>query len=361
MNSREITRFFKGVAILSVFICHSHQSFTLPGSLNYFFSFFQVGVQLFMLVSGMGLCFSYHKTPVRWCTFMKKRLAKIAVLYWFAIALAAAYRTAYAFVTHSDMLQALNLPGILFNALFLHGLSPDSTINNHIVRGGWFIGTLVLYYALFPLLYRLYFNPKRIWAKYRVYLFPLSIFAASTCLYALMRHYRLPDSLFHLVSQLSPFCLGLPLFDLQRNNAVNRIKHPFYKCSFFALLALVLYFAQLPIATFYIFSIFIAFFYAFLGAIQHFQGSTPISKRSPILTILNAVGEHSFPVYLTHSYIAFDLCAIARSLLTGIYANDLLWFVLLQPFVIALSYSFGKLFHQAVNLFLKKAAALRRT
>ena len=64
MNTIEITRFCKGIAILFVVLCHSHQTFTLPTPLNSVFSFFQIGVQLFMLLSAMGLCFSYSKSPV---------------------------------------------------------------------------------------------------------------------------------------------------------------------------------------------------------------------------------------------------------------------------------------------------------
>ena len=62
MISRDTTDKLKGFAILGVVLCHSHQMFTLPGSLNNLFSFLQIGVQLFMLLSAMGLCLSYDSS-----------------------------------------------------------------------------------------------------------------------------------------------------------------------------------------------------------------------------------------------------------------------------------------------------------
>lgn len=353
MNTKNITRFFKGLAIFMVILCHSHQTFDLPYSLNKVFSFFQIGVQAFMLLSAMGLCFSYNKKPLGWFAFMKKRLSKIVILFWFAIALAAVYRVAYAFVMNKNILLELNPLGIFVNSLLLHGFSPDNTINNAIVRGGWFIGSIVILYALFPLLYRLYFSENTVWKKSRMYLFPLGALILSSTVIL----FKIPDILHthtKTLLQLVPFSLGFPLFELQKNDTLSRIKIPFVKGVLFTAIAVVLYFTETTVMNFYIFSIALAFFYFIIFVLRNGKIVSAIGGKSPICRFFNVLGEYSFPIYLTHSYIAFDFCAVATAVLSRIYPSELLWFILLQPFVFALSFYFSKIFDIVVNFIVSK-------
>ena len=352
MDTRNITRFFKGFAILLVFLCHSHQTFNLPGSLNEIFSFLQVGVQLFLLLSAMGLCFSYSKAPITWLSFMKKRISKIALSYWFAILLASIYRVAKAFVMHDDILEQLNPLGIFVNALLLHGLSPDKTINNQIVRGGWFIGAIIILYAIFPLIYKIYFSENKIWKKSRVWLFPLSVFVISSIVVFVLKYFNISSVFSNLFLQLTPFCLGFPLFELQKQNIINELKFPLCKALLFFVASLIFYFIESPIQHFYVLSISITFFYIIAFAIKR---STPVfNGKSLVCKSLNALGEYSFSIYLTHSYIAFDFCYVATVILSRIYVNDLLWFVLLQPFVIVLTYFVGKIFNNLIDFVMSK-------
>lgn len=285
---------------------------------------------------------------------MKSRLSKIAILYWFAIILASVYRAVYAFVMHKSILHELNPLGIVINALFLHGFAPDNTINNAIVRGGWFVGAIVIIYSLFPVLYRIYFHKKKFWEKSRIYLFPLVVFVVSSLIYWVLKNYPLANSFNKFLLQLAPFSLGFPLYELQ-TTSINRIKHPLCKGVIWAVLGGVLYFVKTPITPFYVFFIGLAFFYIISYVLGKENLHLPIANSESLLVkLFIAIGNCSYPIYLTHSYIAFDFCYVVTILLSRLYPSHLLWFVALQLPVIVLSYFVGKYFDLIVNFIVSK-------
>jgi len=303
-----------------------------------------------MLLSSFGLCFSYRKASVKWLGFMKQRFSKIAIFYWFAIALAAIYRAARAIVTHHNLLQEINPFGILVNALFLHGFSPDNIINNQIVRGGWYIGTIIMLYALFPAMYRIYFKKGKLWEASRMYAFPLIVFALVTILRFLLPTHKYVYPFEKLLLQMTPFALGFPLFELQTTGAINKVKLPFCKGLLFAVLACILFFSKSEIQYVYIFSIGIAFFYFIVSVLKTHTLLTAINSSKPrVVRLFNAMGKYSYSIYLTHSYIAFDFCFVCTAVLSRIYSNDLLWFIALQPIAVVLSFYVGKCFHVVVS------------
>ena len=343
MNSIEITRFCKGIAILFVVLCHSHQTFALPTPMNSIFSFFQIGVQLFMLLSAMGLCFSYSKSPVNWLDFFK--------------ILATVYRVAFAVFTHKNILQEINPIGILINALCLHGFSSDNVINNHIVRGGWFVGTLIILYALFPVIYRVYFLKNIRWKKVRLFVFPIIILFISTFGVIAFKRFLPDHSLSKLFLQLPPFALGFPLFELQKNNTVKSIKFPIIKSVFFVILAIVAYFLKTMFSFIYVFSIGFAFFYCIIYLLQNENITKTINGKFLVCKFFKAMGKYSFSIYLTQSFVAFDFCYVLNAVLSRIYSNDLLWFVLLQPIVITTAYFVAKVFEITTNYCQSKIAS----
>lgn len=349
MDTHKITRFLKGIAIFFVFLCHSHQTFTLPGALNNVFSFFQVGVQLFMLLSAMGLCFSYSESKYTWARFFGKRLSKIVLPYWFAIVIAAVYRVLYAVVMQVDALQELNPLGIIINVFLLHGFSGDNIINNTIVRGGWFIGAIVILYALFPVMYHLYFMKNRRWEKTRMWAFPLCILIVSSIVVLVLGHISPGHSLIKMVRQAPAFALGFPLYECQRKNTVLNITFPLVKVLCFAACAIILYFSNTHISFLYIFSISVAFFYCVIYILKNQRIISAINGQSLICRFFCNMGQYSFSIYLTHSYIAFDFCYVLTAILSRVYHNDLLWFLLLQPFAIVLSYYVGKCFEIIIS------------
>ena len=354
MDTRRVTQFLKGIAILMIVLCHSHQTFTLPGELNDILSFLQTGVQLFTILSSYGLCFSYNKASVNWFGFMKQRFSKIAILYWFAIALGAMYRFVYAIVMRYNILQEVNPMGIFVNALFLHGFSPDEVINNHIVRSGWYIGAIVILYAVFPFMFHLYFGKEKKWQTSRMYVFPLTIFAVTTILRLALKRYELFYPIEKFLSLLASFSLGFPLFELQTSDRISMVKFPFCKGIVFVVLSWVLFFSKSAISCTYVFSIGVAFFFLFVSILKKHTLLRAINDNNiGIVKFFSTMGKYSYHIYLTHSYIAFDFCYVFTAVVSQIYSNDLLWFIVLQPIVIFLSLFVGKYFGVFVSQIMK--------
>ena len=118
----------------------------------------------------------------------------------------------------------------------------------------------------------------------------------------------------------------------------------------FAVFACLLYFFKSVISFAYIFSIGIAFFYLLVSFLKNNKLLAAIdSKKTQPIRFFDALGKYSYPIYLTHSYIVFDFCYVFTAMMSRIYINDLLWFIVLQPIVIALSYFVGKCFHIVVS------------
>lgn len=138
----------RGLAILMVIAVHYTQVFPHPAIRNFGLPG-QVGVQLFFIASAFTLCRSAdHRQnetrPVR--NFYLRRYFRIAPLYYLGIAL-------YAAIFHGDARWAGYTPfNVAANVLFVHGLVPGA--NNTIVPGGWTIGAEMLFYLMFPWLYR---------------------------------------------------------------------------------------------------------------------------------------------------------------------------------------------------------------
>ena len=132
----------------------------------------QMGCQLFFMVSGMALCFSWYHMFEK-ITVSGSQLTLRQYLCCSGKFILRRYlRLAPGFITILCVNLLLNIlfmdilglsPGfivnrkpaaIIINVLFLHGLFPDYI--NNVFPGGWYIGTTFLLYALFPLLVRLF-------------------------------------------------------------------------------------------------------------------------------------------------------------------------------------------------------------
>lgn len=55
-GSRELSEFFKGIAVFMVVLVHTHQCFRLSGLQNLIPRFCQMGCQIFFELSFYGLC-----------------------------------------------------------------------------------------------------------------------------------------------------------------------------------------------------------------------------------------------------------------------------------------------------------------
>lgn len=149
--------FLKGIAMIMVILVHSTQAIPGMNSIFNVFVYGQLGCQIFFLASGYLLMKSYNSgTSV--FTFYKKRIAAILPGYYLVILLTyimngMAYRIIDVGIGFAGNRKPLS---ILCNLLFLHGLLPFC--NNNVVAGGWYIGTTVLIYLLFPVIYKVMYK-----------------------------------------------------------------------------------------------------------------------------------------------------------------------------------------------------------
>lgn len=87
--------------------------------------------------------------------FYKRRLLSIAQGYWISIAVYVGFGLFTEYVG-GNFLGINTEPGnVGANFCLIHGLIPTEA-NNKVVKGGWYVGTLVILYLLFPLLRKLY-------------------------------------------------------------------------------------------------------------------------------------------------------------------------------------------------------------
>jgi peptidoglycan/LPS O-acetylase OafA/YrhL len=70
-----------------------------------------------------------------------------------------------------------------------------------------------------------------------------------------------------------------------------------------------------------------------------------------VANIIRKFGENSYFIYLFHTIFAYVFVAEFRKIMlkVGIDTDNMMWFIILIPIIIALSYLFGKIFNMIVN------------
>lgn len=128
-----------GVATIMIIICHAPHYMPLSSWLSRSLSFGSVGVDVFLFLSGLGLCYSYDRKKVSVANWYRKRFFRI-LLPCLIIQLL--------FVRNE---------GIVDFCKFFTGIS---FWTNH--RGFWFVDLLIVLYLAFPSLFRI-----SKWLRYR--------------------------------------------------------------------------------------------------------------------------------------------------------------------------------------------------
>jgi len=220
--------FFKGIAIIMVILVHAAQRFSLPLWSTMLPKFSQMGCQIFFVLSAFTLCLSLDKKKDGFMAFMRKRMIRIAPGYWSMIIIYLCLATVSYLILDSNIFNTeTNIYGLLSNAIFIHGLLPTRA-NNLVVRGGWFVGTIVIFYLLTPLLYKIYNQKNPYWEKIRYIVFPLlvEILTDSFIILIIMVVPSLDCGnnsylYFSFINQFGCYSLGFSLFDLYKNKGLD--------------------------------------------------------------------------------------------------------------------------------------------
>jgi peptidoglycan/LPS O-acetylase OafA/YrhL len=138
----------RGVAILLVMVFHCAIFFQPHLGVMKFAQYGAHGVQLFFVISAYTMCYMWQarqgeSNPV--LKFFIRRFFRIAPLFW----LVALAWFAFWWLHGGNDIPLWKLLATLF---FVHGFSPET--NGAVVPGGWSIAVEMVFYALFPLVYR---------------------------------------------------------------------------------------------------------------------------------------------------------------------------------------------------------------
>lgn len=210
----------RAIAILMVIFVHNSQTANgLSAQAKSISLYGQVGVQLFFVASAYTLCFSQTKRrqeKYQLKSFFIRRFFRIAPLYYFAIA--------WYFLTDpiNNILKIINVTphynfiNVLANVFFLHGFVPFA--NNNIVPGGWSIGAEMAFYALFPILFKLFSWAYSKWGLLSLYgLVIASILLNIAVQIGIGKFWSAelasdPFIYRNLINQLSVFLMGMTIF-----------------------------------------------------------------------------------------------------------------------------------------------------
>ena len=188
------------------------------------------------------------------------------------------------------------------NFLLLNGFSIGRA-NNYIVRGGWYVGTTIIFYFLFPFLMKLYHGIRE---NFRTY-FPFMVFTVVFLLLFLAGSYsemfycsNYSFVYYSFFNQLPCYTLGIVLYDLYKKDEIKHIKNPFLKSVLLILVSLVFFYAEIPYAFVlepFVFGLSVIFVICWLI-------NKPFQYNSALSRILQAWGGISYAVYLIHTFIA---------------------------------------------------------
>ncbi len=107
-----------------------------------------LGVSLFLIISGAALTLTYRR-PINLKRFYWKRFLNIYPMFWTAWTLG----TFYFFITYNGRPpNAAPAKSFIFTLLGIDGLAVNFHFRTMYLLGEWFLGFILLYYLVFPLL-----------------------------------------------------------------------------------------------------------------------------------------------------------------------------------------------------------------
>lgn len=303
----------KGLAILMIILTHIHQPLQITELTHNIFRLCQLGVQIFFVLSSYTLCCSLDNKNPTYLTFIKKRWRRIVPGYWTMIVIYFILGTISLSIYNENIFKtSTEWNDILINIFLLNGLANEYATNNTVVRGGWFIGTIIIFYYLTPLLFKIFNSKSELWQRHRLWLFPCIITCLSAFLIFILGLFNKDFTnvtnnryaYFSFINQLPCFSIGFVLYaykkeEKQHNNLL------------IALVGIVLFavsvwlffpgihngFVIIPT----LFAISFSMFFILLSNMIEQYGTNCITN------FLKKWGNYSFAIYLTHGFIVWDI------------------------------------------------------
>lgn len=333
----------KGIGIIMIIIVHNRH-FVMKDMSGYrqLINYGQMGCQLFFMVSGMALCYSWFNHNETSCvkkyiTFILKRYKRLApgFLLIMGINLLLNYILIDIVKYSPGYVMNRQPKAILANALFLHGLIPDCI--NNVFPGGWYIGTTFILYLLFPLLATLFkklysFKTFTIWFLPLLFLGINYYFTRQISIATQNAYYPYNSSFMYyfFLNQLPCFLLGILLYFIEKQDFCKKCP-TFISGTLFLLTGFSSIYLYLQPEKNYIFTILptltgFSFFWLAICMIhiEKSYESNPVKhqKKDDLILayfagFLKNCGNHSYGMYLVHSFISW----YGLKLLTDTLAN----------------------------------------
>ena len=339
---------FKGIAILMIVLVHTSQMYNMPLSVKHLCDFCQMGCQLFFVISGFSITWSWERKKLLVKDFYRNRLLSIAPGYWVAIILFYFVNLIKLYFGKGISLSLFSC-GAIVNAILLHGLFPQ--FNNIIVPGGWYVGTTTIIYLLFPFIIKCLFrNNNSFLIKYS-YFSPLLYTFLFVLALVFCNIYVVPVDFannsflyFSILNQLPCFLCGV-ILAYRINN--EHIKNRFW-CYFISLILIVFafsvfhsnincrYFCVPVICS-------ISFCYMIEGVI-----CSGVNKHISWLAFL---GKESFGIYLVHSLYAYQLSAFVKRVVA---IDNVYLFISMYVLIVVLSLLTGKVLISSLSFKMRK-------
>jgi peptidoglycan/LPS O-acetylase OafA/YrhL len=299
--SRQATNYLKGIALVLVLIGHCVPPFfpfnEIYVPIKRFLS--QVGVNLFLILSGYGVAYTYLRTNTKPVFFLRRRIIRLWPIYVLAMAF-------YALISISVFQETVTIKALLTNLLWVQYFF---NTQNEIYSASHFFSALLTAYLISSLTMF-----GRNYKQYiAIYIASLSFFQIFCFLY--YSRFLFPD-------YLASFSFGILLILFEKEKNINLYNYVFIIISYI-----------------YCFSDYDDILTATSGVLVFFIGLEFLKINS--LTRLNrsfiVLGSVSYIVYLGHNYFLWkwpDILALTDSILltgaiilgaTGIWLFFLFW------------------------------------
>jgi peptidoglycan/LPS O-acetylase OafA/YrhL len=263
---------FMGLAML--WIIAFHYGFLVDSPVNFIIARGYLGVDIFIFLSSFSLCTSLKREP-HYMPFIKRRLSRIIPMWWLLIT----------FLLIVNILIGRNYPqNILQFICYYSGLGwwffHNEPFGTYYYE--WYIPTLLLFYFLVPLLYRM--NKKNI-----IYLFVTSI----VCIF-ILQYFKIEERMVGLsIVRIPVLIYGVILYKICNNEYDEQTSNRYITISSILGLGAFL----LSIGGIIKFTLF-----GFMFALPFFLSVCIFVFRGLFNRILSFIGTITLELYLLHIY-----------------------------------------------------------
>ncbi|MCQ2440664.1 MAG: acyltransferase, partial [Clostridia bacterium] len=328
----------KGIAMIMVILVHYQQNFEICK----WFTFFRMGCPIFFVASGFGIMclinkkYSGYLSKKNIGNFYFSRLKALAPGWYVAFIIIFAVNTITLFAFGSTLTFGSNrgAVSIIANLLFLQGLIPFC--NNNVMPGGWYIGATAIFYALTPLIL---LAMRKFTNKRKLFFIVSSVFIIGIWFVLFYKSIGYFSFAVHYPEYLLGIMLYYDLSESMLKPSQIKMCLPIGLLSFviaFVLDNSKLSFKTVLVAWITALATYLVLYYMISNESRKDEFSLPEK-------ILSKFGENSYCIYLLHMFYAWTLIKLIGMIFTkfGLNIHTYVWFFVLIPIVLALSYFSG--------------------